>query len=482
VSNQGIVAHAQILIRTVSLMLLLVSMSISDAHAQYILDAHWDFDGPGTAVTATDVSGNGHHGTVFGCAPAPGCSGLPNTALAFFGRGSYVRVPSSLDFCTNEWTIYALVKINRFSTDRSACEWSTILSHDNPRGSGTYYSIDVGDDPTDGSCSTITPGGNVLCASLDGSSTVPFGKGVPVTTGKWYCFTAVNRPAGATHQVELYINGALVNSYSWPSTGGPCPPLDLLIGRGTYGTNDTWFDGVIDDIQIYTNAMTPADVAAYFTCPPCDTTTSGGGGGTGPGGPSGPGPTPPCITDIQYNGTLSSPFIRSFIATVTPSYYWVNWYVNGTLISTLPSTSPFTYNFVTSSTYTVCAESYDPITSVVCDQQCMDVCISNTGYKQAPTSGGNNGPTKVPGTPKNGIGDVYPNPASTLLNIPVHGYAGEAEISISTADGRKMINRHYTLKTGESNIAIGIKELPQGTYFVQIALGAQSIQRTFTKL
>ena len=150
--------------------------------------------------------------------------------------------------------------------------------------------------------------------------------------------------------------------------------------------------------------------------------------------------------------------------------------------------SPFIYTFPSSGTYTICAESYNPVTGEVCDLECMEICVSNSGYRPALTPDKGQKPnTGLSGTlgaangQKRSVGELFPNPTSSLLNIPISGYAGDIAIEISSAEGKKMLTQHYTIRSGESSLAIRIKDLPAGTYFIQIGLGADMIQRKFTK-
>ncbi len=438
------------------------------------LEAHWDFNGNGSLTTLTDVTGYGHDGTVYNCASVPGCDGNPYGALEFFGAGSYVQVPSSLSFCMNEWTINAVVKVNAFNNNPATCQWSTILSHD-PRGTNNYYSLDVGNMPTWGGCTGPTGFGQGLCASAGGG--ISPGSVVPVNLGQWYCFTAINRPSGSTNMIELYINGVLVTSYPWFNTFvAPCGPFDLFFGKGDYGGFNTWFTGAIDDIQIYRNAVPASMVPVYFPCPCSDT--------------GGPNPNDCHIDDINYSSSYYSPYMRSFTANVTPAYKWVKWVVNGTPVTAMPSTSPFTYTFPGGGTYTVCGYVFDPYTRQFCDSLCFETCITEHGNK--PGHAVNDHKALTPKYPNNGVlektvdkpsvGQPYPNPADEGIYIPINGYKGAVSVAISTPDGKRLSVRSYSLQTGSGKLEISIKELPPGTYFISVGLGNDFTQKKFTKL
>ncbi|MBS1630561.1 MAG: T9SS type A sorting domain-containing protein [Bacteroidetes bacterium] len=445
---------------------MVAGLSKTQAQGPYILRAHWDFNNI-IGSTLPDVSGNGHNGVIVGCTNVPGCDGVTDHALRF-QPGQYVQIPGSQDFCSNEWTIHAVVRVNGFNKNPATCQWNTILSHDNPRGMNTYYSIDVGNSPTySSSCTGPANTGEVFSASLGGTSVPAIGSGVGITAGQWYCLTIVNRPAGALQKLEFYVNGILVSSagYTWPNVfSAPCPLLDLLLGKGDFGGgNFTWFDGEIDDLWMYENAMYPSDFSKYL--PPC---------------PCGSGPGTPCsVDDIQFSGALSAPYVRSYTPTVTPSGNWVHWSVNGTMVSSLPSTSPFIYTFPSSGSYIICATAYDPTTGTDCDQKCFETCIGGTGYRSSPTGTGS-----IPGKGSihPTVGELRPNPVESSLIVPIKEYSGPVHVSISTVDGKKLLTDEFDLAKGQGQVELPTRTLAPGTYFVEIGLETGLIRRKFTKL
>jgi hypothetical protein len=82
----------------------------------------------------------------------------------------------------------------------------------------------------------------------------------------------------------------------------------------------------------------------------------------------------------------------------------------------------------------------------------------------------------------NAVGEPYPNPASTLLNIPLQSDAREAGVIITTLDGRNLFEQNFPLTTGKGKLSVPIEKLPPGTYFLKLRLNSESVQRKFTKL
>lgn len=443
----------------------------SFAQGPFYLKAHWDFTN--AFSTATDLSGNGHNGVVIGCTPVPGCSGAPNTALRF-RPGNWVQVPGSTDFCHQEWTINIVARVLAFNPSGLTRQYSTLLSHEIRTGA-KYYSIDVSDEPFDYS-TAYNPLNQQLFASsscyLVPPPPAPLFWGQPVKLGCWYCFTAVNRPTTTGNVIDLYVNGIYLNTYPWPvGCPGSCGPLDLLIGKGTYGGFTTWFDGEIDDIQIYRNAMNQNDVMQYFPCPCPATPDCGGNGGSGP--------TVPCtntIDDIDVVSSLSTPFKRSYFVSTSPASFGnIRWEVNGILVATLASTSTFSYTYPAPGSYTVCAYLFDPATGSDCDTLCFETCLSDAGYKPAP----NTRETRPSSMPH--FGSVHPNPSQSYLSIPLRGYSGTVEVLVSGMDGKRVLQQSFSQKATDTELKINTEHLAPGSYLININAGATGSQQKFIK-
>ena len=104
------------LIRLYFLFFISISILITTSANASLVDglvAHWAFDGD-----ATDVTGNGHDGTVVGAVLTSDRLGNTNSAYSFDGN-DYITVPDSPDFTlsSNPFTIAAWTKMDAYSTD-----------------------------------------------------------------------------------------------------------------------------------------------------------------------------------------------------------------------------------------------------------------------------------------------------------------------------------------------------------------------------
>jgi concanavalin A-like lectin/glucanase superfamily protein len=192
------------------------------------LVAWWSFD-EGTGTVAADGSGNGNDGVVEG--DAVWVPGVLGTALQFNGSNSYVRAPhipfESRSFTQAMW-INPQLSANEQVVFAQVETGSTNLSlHYRIWGTGAvrmgFYSNDLD-----------TPAG-----------TVEVGNWYHVAF--WYDFENGNR--------RIYINGEIL------AEGDAGPYLgsvgDTRIGQWN---NSQWFDGMIDDVQVYDRPLTDGEV------------------------------------------------------------------------------------------------------------------------------------------------------------------------------------------------------------------------------
>jgi Concanavalin A-like lectin/glucanases superfamily len=190
----------------------------------------WPLD-DGAGTVAIDATGNGNDGTINGTPQwVPGMIG---GALEFNGSDNYIDCGDSPTFIIPvNITIACWIKVNAFTTN-----WQAIVT----TGDGSWR---VHRSSSSNNVAWGTSG--VAPTDLTGTT--------DVSTGDWFHIAATY---DGTQKI-LYINGA-VDATS-DSTGN--------IGDSTYNVNigennqatGRYFDGIIDDVQIYNRALSEAEV------------------------------------------------------------------------------------------------------------------------------------------------------------------------------------------------------------------------------
>ncbi len=212
------------------------------------LVGYWTFD-QDTGTTATDSSGNGYNGTING---ATWVTGYINYALSFNGTTNDVvtpNIPLQNAFSISAWVNPAVMPQTAYG--RIA---ETQYNHGFYLGlnaSGSAYQFIVNDG-----------------AGATGICGVPFGCAEGGTvTGGWHLVTATYNGAHAI----LYVDGVQVATETFTAPANQSLPL--YIGRYYAGNGYGW-NGAIDEVRLYSRALSSAEVSAIFayTGAPPDTT------------------------------------------------------------------------------------------------------------------------------------------------------------------------------------------------------------------
>ena len=202
------------------------------------LVAAYAFD-EGTGSTVADSSGNGNTGTLSG---ATWTSGRFNSGLAFSGNSARVNVPdsASLDL-TTAMTLEAWV-----SPTTVTSSWRDVIY----KGNDNYYLMAT-------SSRSSKPVGGATIAGVHQEAT---GLGpIAVNTFTHLAFTY----DGAT--VRLFVNGTQVASKS--ATGSIATSTNQLQIGGDSLHAAQYFAGTIDEVRIYSTALTQAQIQADMTSP-----------------------------------------------------------------------------------------------------------------------------------------------------------------------------------------------------------------------
>jgi hypothetical protein len=193
------------------------------------LVAWWRFN-EGSGTVAIDSSGNGYNGTINGATYVAGNFGQ---ALNFAGN-AYVEIDN--------------IPLP-FSTPYSVSVWVNPSAYANMflfgRENDVNWYVEFGSGGTINDFAT-GPG-------LDWNPNVPY------VTGQWQYFVFVFDGTNKT----VYANGALAASTTQTSTAG----TGMYVGRyGGYTSGE--FQGVVDNVQIYSRALSATEIAANYQVSP----------------------------------------------------------------------------------------------------------------------------------------------------------------------------------------------------------------------
>jgi len=202
---------------------------------------------------ASDVSGNGNHGEVFGATLTENRDGEPDSAYGFDGQDDHIDVPHSdtLDL-EDEISIAAWVYIHAFATNMQVVQKDGLTT---PH----VYAM-----PIISSSEPIHTGRKPrsfgLELTLDGQFKNKFFSNTQLETQRWY-FLAATYNGG---QVDLYLNGNLDSSHI---TSGTIEVNDRPLGIG-YFKNEyrDFMSGIIDELRIYNRALSEPEIQVLYRC------------------------------------------------------------------------------------------------------------------------------------------------------------------------------------------------------------------------
>ena len=209
------------------------------ASAPQGLIASLGFD-EGAGTTTTDTSGRGHHGTLSNATWTP--SGRFGAGVNFNGSSSWVTLTSTTALnLTTGMTLSAWVRPTSITSD-----FRTVILKENNGGlSYALYATDGASRPPAG---YINTGGSDLAAVAPAT----------LALNTWTHLAMTYDGAS----IRLYVNGALV------STRAAAGSIAGTGGAVRIGGNSVWgeyFSGTIDEVRIYSRALSAADVQADMT-------------------------------------------------------------------------------------------------------------------------------------------------------------------------------------------------------------------------
>ena len=218
------------------------------------LVAYWSFDN----CDATDDSGNGHNGTIYG---NPQCvDGEKGKAFSFDGQDDYIEVPHSDSLNPTDAVTISL--------------WAKELN-DSPAYSSLIYK--AGGEPV-GWCGdrvytlwTRTDKGIHFTSTPEGSSN----QIICDSAGSLYSLNEFVHIVGVidtvNYTMSTYVNGNKVSSCEYYGDQIRSGTYPLRIGGHFHYAGDQFnFNGIIDEVRIYSRALTEAEIQALYGGGPSD--------------------------------------------------------------------------------------------------------------------------------------------------------------------------------------------------------------------
>ncbi len=216
---------------------------IETAQSQRKLVAWWTFDET-EGDAASDSSGNDHGGTLVGGPQWQPAAGKTGGALAFDGVDDFIDCgqDKSLNL-TEAVSVAAWIKLTG-----PAKEQKIIGNQDNVAGG---YKLGIYDNKLG---MEIRDSGNVPATSrfVEG--------GTVLQPGVWHHIVGTYCQGGS---IKIYVNGKLDRQAPTPAILAASAGT-LKIGREPF-ENKYWFNGLLDDLQIYDYPLSDAQVAALYS-------------------------------------------------------------------------------------------------------------------------------------------------------------------------------------------------------------------------
>lgn len=208
------------------------------------LEAHYPFD-EGVGNIATDITGNGNNGTLVGPAYQANSGDNSPFYLQFDGVDDYVDI-GSLDISGSELTIACWVRPDGFGISDAR-----VLSKATGTSTNAHFWM----------LGTVTSGGEpVLRARLrtGGTTNTIIAGSSPFVAGTWAHIAMVYDGT----EVRLYKDGVEVGSDNQAGALATDPAVAAVIGNQPPGAGDKAFDGCIDDVRFYSDALTVPEIQA----------------------------------------------------------------------------------------------------------------------------------------------------------------------------------------------------------------------------
>ncbi len=280
------------------------ALSAEEIRADYVAVSpvgEWHFD-EGTEGLAVDSSGNGNNGTIHGT--ASWTAGKVGTALDFDGETDYVSIPNTptlnpaAEITLSAWVNpgiipqdgYRKIIAKPYTNYTSPWQQYALTLHDN------QFVFELN---TEGTKDVITS-----TETLEPNT--------------WYHVTGTYDGS----EMRIYVNAALKGTLQ-KSGNIAAYPTDVHIGAGIYSDTETeYINGTIDEVKIYSRALSEAEIQAdYEAGLEEQNTLSGTVTGPDSTGLAGANVTLTTIEGTEINTTQTDSSGHYAFADVTPDYY-----------------------------------------------------------------------------------------------------------------------------------------------------------------
>ncbi len=219
--------------------------------------AYWSFDDLEAGSTSTaDMSGNGYNATVNGTVNA--ADGVLGSAAEFTAtKGSYIVADhaGALSFdITDSYTLSFWMKPDKIS------DGCVINNNRSASNSGTTDKNYMGAWLSGGTLE-YQLGRDYYKASGTEWPKLTY---KPISAGTWYNVALVQN--AATGKTYIYINGQKVSesSYIRPVEGTSSTVGEILMGTPLKDYNATLYDGLLDEVKLYSDALSHAEIAEAY--------------------------------------------------------------------------------------------------------------------------------------------------------------------------------------------------------------------------
>jgi hypothetical protein len=197
----------------------------------------WPFNG-----NASDQSGNNLNGIVNGASLIADRFSSSSKAYSFNGTSNNISVNNSTLFNTESWSVSAWYKTSNNAT------LSQRITHKQQGASGSNY------------MSIIMQNGKIFGSAFNGTSEIKLQDNIVTSDGNWH--NVVYTRNQTTNLYKLYVDGVCKDSIT-DNFSNLANTSSLIIG--STGISSQYWNGSIDDIGIWNRVLTQQEISFLFT-------------------------------------------------------------------------------------------------------------------------------------------------------------------------------------------------------------------------